>query len=1678
MKKIISVLLVVIMLIGVVPLGIAAIGNDTTQLPAPDLAYTTIGNAISADVTNNTTTELAKTNWSFQYGASFSALSEQTIVKTGPFGTYVYGSGGGNKFPASTPTGYTFGTVSVSYHIQNVAVYNKTTYTDIQSNPGNTTDLPQNGLIFSVSQRLAQTADDWFCITYTAPYTGKLNLNDPDGGKIASIWRIGYYDDNGTSKECKTNCLYGNGNARNVKFAIYKNDEKIWPTDGEYLFYHNQGGDRKFSVEFPNLENISVDAGDVIRLAFDGSTNTTDCSMSFALNPQVTYTEVEEEEEEEEYDPTLPKPDTAYKTIKNALSVDKSNNTITEIAATNWSFTRGESINSADSSFAITKVGNFGFYRSGTYESANLNNAYHFSSLQSYYRDNITVYEKSKSDIVSPTRTGLDRPDKGIVFALTQIKNAASDNCFTINYTAPESGKLTLLDPAGGYVANISKIGDTNTQCADDSGKVKRVEFAIYKNNEKLWPEGEEKCIFEQGTYYHAFPTLENISVEKGDKIRIAFINADENDSMSYPFTFALNPKVVYTELKPEEPEVVVYTDTAYTTVGNALASDKASASTKEFFKLGWNFMHGETFETLDAYTVEKIGPFGTYRFCDGETEDDKGYARLEPASSPDAYVFNKVIYDVYDENVAVYDAETYADITPNKSGTLPQKGVIFSVSAHATRPEDDWFSMTYTAPHGGTLSLSDLEGGMIASIASLGTTADGRNCKTLCVNDGDKKQVKLAIYKNDKKIWPKDSDAFVFNANNYAVEFPKIKGINVEKGDKIHITFNGTSTGGNYSMAFALNPSITYTYIEPFKLEDQDILDMMDSTVTSNSADVFKTAIDADVASGQANYLGADSPWSIQKSTVGYKYGWSELSANYIKNFFILNLSVSGWPPVTGNNYPYGYQFDNIWAGHDWAVYDSTNEEEVALTARGNMPEKGMLGYFHKHDAYFALCYKAQKSGTYRIYDPDGADITAISHIDGATINSLDTSDKRLHIAIYKNDEKIWPTDADYYELNNKKGSVEFPDIQGIQMNSDDTLRIIFKNASTNKNGAMLSNMVVALNPQVDFVNYFKSTHDAAGEIDKAIKTDIENGRDGFAGDTQTSILYTDYLWRIETQKDGAWQILNPMAVDDLQINAAEGTKLPTVLPFGAVQLGAYDKNHNVLSDAELENNGLLLSVNDITNPVSLTFVITDEKYVRIRDVFKGQIALVKEICGTQLETPNNIKCSIYHNDTKLWPQEDINLSSDGITFPDISVATEEEDRIRVVFELADMNAASPFMVAMNPYITGYSIAVNKVITTEIGALETHNAYSEINKALESDKKSKKPSALDKTDWIMESSTDFSTAETPTWTTDKLGYEDKANGIPMTYVQRFTVYNSASAPTANWPMAYAYNYNKFLATYDDSNNVKAFNVSRLPQKGVLVTTMNRNIWHSLTYIADKDGEIHFYDPNNGYITAINTIDSVALRAHDHDVNYSKDVEIAIYKNNEKLWPTDADWFVAKSSGANEEKSVYFPDLVGVEVSKGDAVRIVIHSCGDSDTIPSVLAMNPQVDYTAIDYIRLDKEYAEKAPVEESNPENNKPQNNIEEDVDDETEEAVVDTEDDEYYEEILEDDTDSEEETDEEEVIVKRKKKKVIKTHKKVLSVWTYVIIGAVAVVVLAAGATIFIIIKRRKSVKGGLSK
>ncbi len=125
-----------------------------------------------------------------------------------------------------------------------------------------------------------------------------------------------------------------------------------------------------------------------------------------------------------------------------------------------------------------------------------------------------------------------------------KINNMAS----ALTFVAPKSGNITLSDPTGGKIAQLGyglpNAGEINKKIwtLKDSGD--KIGFAIYKNEEKLWPEEKEYSVTETGTYkYPDFPELKNIKVEKDDKIRIVFMPLTEH--MGY---FQLNPQVSYTE--------------------------------------------------------------------------------------------------------------------------------------------------------------------------------------------------------------------------------------------------------------------------------------------------------------------------------------------------------------------------------------------------------------------------------------------------------------------------------------------------------------------------------------------------------------------------------------------------------------------------------------------------------------------------------------------------------------------------------------------------------------------------------------------------------------------------------------------------------------------------------------------------------------------------------------------------------------------------------------------------------------------------------------------------------------------------------------------------------------------------------------------------------------------------
>ncbi len=1318
----------------------------------------------------------------------------------------------------------------------------------------------------------------------------------------------------------------------------------------------------------------------------------------------------------------------AYDVIKNAvLSGDKSS-----LSSAEWQIFGGADIQSGYACRVVNSVGDFTSYDSvaaekfvpdSTLKGFLLND---YRNNYAFYGSSVAAYESSALNAANFAGIGgATIPNKGIIISMR--KNLPV--CTGISWCADSDATVTIKDPDGGNITAVKLTGGKSTRkenhtltAGAETGM--SIEAAIYKNTEKL----TDFTLSASDGYSKKFPELTGISVNKGDYIHIVFKTVCQGNANG---VVALNPCIAKSS-GGEDPIIVPgESHNAADELGNCLQKDMQSGKPQSIFDdTGWCFEESSVSYSkgFSEMNIEKTAPFFTYSFATSPWT-------ATPHAEIPGYTFN------WSNNAGVFTAEQASLIKPRTSGTASKQGVILSTISGG------YTSLTYSFSESGNASLYDPDGGYISAVA----TVNGTNAYTIDTRD---KKIRVAIYKNSEKLWPEDEDYYELNIDRTAVKLPRIENITVRENDKIRIIFKQEKPG----MAICcvtLNPQVNLVpgYVEPEPaperdVEDKEIIDMIDATVTTNAADVLGRALKADSENQTLNYMGADSPWSIQSSTSGFASGWSELSPDSVCNTFYVNLGVSGWPKLTADDFPLAYKFGYY---SNWGVYDTSDRLVAKPVARGVLPRKGIIGYMMQKKSY-AICYTADKAGTVSLYDPYGEDITAVSRVGNINANSLDENWKKLQIAIYKNNEKLWPADADYFEFNNRIASIEFPDLQGIQVNAGDVIRIVMFQASRSE-----SNMLIAMNPQVDFVAYSKNTHPAADEVATAIEVDLANGNDGYAGNTQISKLYGEYAWRVENRVNGEWELIKPTGIEKLDIGAAEDKPCPDMLNFESLSVGKYlSSYHNIKAAVTLPDSGLLLKLNDLSKPLSFTYTVTDDKFIRLRDPLSGFIAAVTEILGVETDgklKDTKIKLSVLKNDDVLWQTEDDEFSSGKVEFPDISVATEEGDSIRIVIEAEHPEKAGELLLTLNPVITGYSIAVAKVVTTEIGAITQHNAYEEISEILSSEN-SKAEKLYSSGNWRVQRSqslTDGYTVENPGYTSPEHGVAD------MTYLQRFTVYNAAAAPTEKYPLSYAFDWNKFMAPFDQSNNLKAFNISRLPKSGILMTVMDRRIYHALTYTATSDGELHIYDPNNGYITAVEQIDSIALRSCDYDRDFSKNIELAIYKNSEKLWPADSDFAVLQSRGMNEEKSVFFPDLVGIDVKKGDEIRFVIHCAGDSDTIPAVIAFNPQIDYTAVDYTDLREGFTEISYTKTVT------------DINREVIETVIPGES--GYDVITEKIQTPNSDADTEDTQIIRRKKKVVRvvTENGTPAIIWFIVGGAV--VLAAAGATGFVLYRRRRA-------
>lgn len=349
-------------------------------------------------------------------------------------------------------------------------------------------------------------------LTFTAPENGKITLS---GTKFQ--WWL-YHDKNIGGKAGVGLGMDKDIEQAVVGFAIYKNNDKIWPADGEYKSVTGAESGRTF--DFPTLESIQVESGDRLRMVIiplaDGQRG------YYELDPVVTYD-------------GLPQIDTQF----NAYSAVKAKQDATtyeskaEFKDSNWSY---ETKELAEDSYNIPTEADWTQpilkYHLGSSSDNAVNST--FPSMFRAFADKASYgYGIATYD------------NKLVTTCIPSMGKTGGNVASTVTWTASQAGTVRLYDPDGGTIGRLPKSTGIIQALTDKNDKIG---IAIYKNNDQIWPkadfgDGEVENI--GGINYYTllgetwsgdtltdpgrvsvdFPKIDGLKVAVGDKIRIMIVD-------------------------------------------------------------------------------------------------------------------------------------------------------------------------------------------------------------------------------------------------------------------------------------------------------------------------------------------------------------------------------------------------------------------------------------------------------------------------------------------------------------------------------------------------------------------------------------------------------------------------------------------------------------------------------------------------------------------------------------------------------------------------------------------------------------------------------------------------------------------------------------------------------------------------------------------------------------------------------------------------------------------------------------------------------------------------------------------------------------------------------------------------------------------------------------------------
>ena len=229
-----------------------------------------------------------------------------------------------------------------------------------------------------------------------------------------------------------------------------------------------------------------------------------------------------------------------------------------------------------------------------------------------------------------------------------------------------------------------------------------------------------------------------------------------------------------------------------------------------------------------------------------------------------------------------------------------------------------------------------------------------------------------------------------------------------------------------------------------------------------------------------------------------------------------------------------------------------------------------------------------------------------------------------------------------------------------------------------------------------------------------------------------------------------------------------------------------------------------------------------------------------------------------------------------------------------------------------------------------------TFNAAEDIGKILEDEEPER---ALIKSQWIVKQKTSVSG-----WNYDQLSARSNISGF----------YSSVSTDPQPVPVIN-------VQCGDYSSQVGIYN-SQLILRANFPSGNERTT--ALCFESPADGKIWIHDPEYGLISVlerINGTDTWCINSSDTEV---KSIHLAIYKNDEKIWPSDSgEYLFANSthpSVSSAVTNVSFPELV-IDVRQGDMIYFTVrpehYKVSDRtilSTNPTVISLNPQIDYISV----------------------------------------------------------------------------------------------------------------------------